>query len=171
MPALSPPAATDVHVPLRWSDMDAFGHVNNVQFLRLLEDARIAALPRWFPDGWASLEQGVVVTRHEIEFRRPLDYRPEPVAVHIWITQVGGSSFGIGYVMTDPPGVGAGADATYVVAETGMACYDFSSAAPRQLTEPERAALRAHLGPPAPLRRRGGEPGQPTGVGRHGWSA
>ena len=27
-------------VPLRWSDMDAYGHVNNVQFLRLLEDAR-----------------------------------------------------------------------------------------------------------------------------------
>ena len=28
-----------VNVPLRWSDMDAYGHVNNVQFLRLLEDA------------------------------------------------------------------------------------------------------------------------------------
>ncbi|MDQ1536954.1 MAG: acyl-CoA thioester hydrolase, partial [Actinomycetota bacterium] len=26
-----------VDVPLRWSDMDAYGHVNNVQFLRLLE--------------------------------------------------------------------------------------------------------------------------------------
>ena len=30
-----------VNVPLRWSDMDAYGHVNNVQFLRLLEDARV----------------------------------------------------------------------------------------------------------------------------------
>ncbi|MGL5850524.1 MAG: acyl-CoA thioesterase, partial [Phycicoccus sp.] len=30
-----------VEVPLRWSDMDAYGHVNNVQFLRLLEDARV----------------------------------------------------------------------------------------------------------------------------------
>ena len=30
-------------VPLRWSDMDAYGHVNNVQFLRLLEDARVIA--------------------------------------------------------------------------------------------------------------------------------
>ncbi|GAA5012781.1 hypothetical protein GCM10025734_58630 [Kitasatospora paranensis] len=27
--------------PLRWSDMDAFGHVNNVVFLRYLEEARI----------------------------------------------------------------------------------------------------------------------------------
>jgi acyl-CoA thioester hydrolase len=33
--------ARRVLVPLRWSDMDAYGHVNNVQFLRLLEDARV----------------------------------------------------------------------------------------------------------------------------------
>ena len=32
-----------VLTPLRWSDMDAYGHVNNVQFLRLLEDARVIA--------------------------------------------------------------------------------------------------------------------------------
>src|ERR687886_344809 len=32
---------TRVLTPLRWSDMDAYGHVNNVQFLRLLEDARV----------------------------------------------------------------------------------------------------------------------------------
>ena len=30
------------HVQLRWSDMDALRHVNNVQFLRFLEDARVA---------------------------------------------------------------------------------------------------------------------------------
>ena len=27
------------HVQLRWSDMDALRHVNNVQFLRFLEDS------------------------------------------------------------------------------------------------------------------------------------
>ncbi len=32
-----------VPVQLRWSDMDAYGHVNNVELLRLLEEARIEA--------------------------------------------------------------------------------------------------------------------------------
>ncbi len=155
-PEMTPSAATEVLVPLRWSDMDAFGHVNNVQFLRLLEDARIAVLPQWFPGGWAALELGVVVTRHEVEFRRPLDYRPDPVAVDLWVTRVGGSSFDLAYLLRDPVGVGAGS--TYLVGETGMACFDVRAGATRQLSDPERAALSAHLGEPAPLRRRGGQP-------------
>lgn len=34
-----------LHVPtrLRWSDLDAYGHVNNAEMLRLLEEARIEA--------------------------------------------------------------------------------------------------------------------------------
>ena len=34
-----------LHVPirLRWSDLDAYGHVNNAEMLRLLEEARIQA--------------------------------------------------------------------------------------------------------------------------------
>ena len=39
---------TSTLVPLRWSDMDAYGHVNNVQYLRLLEEARITAFAQWF---------------------------------------------------------------------------------------------------------------------------
>lgn len=35
--------------PLRWSDMDSFGHVNNVVFLRYLEEARIDFMFRLAP--------------------------------------------------------------------------------------------------------------------------
>ncbi|MET1034992.1 MAG: thioesterase family protein, partial [Arthrobacter sp.] len=28
---------------MRWGDMDAYGHINNVQIVRILEEARIAA--------------------------------------------------------------------------------------------------------------------------------
>lgn len=34
-------ARLEVPVQLRWSDMDAYAHVNNVEMLRLLEEARI----------------------------------------------------------------------------------------------------------------------------------
>jgi len=37
-----------VPIPLRWSDFDAYAHVNNAEMLRLLEEARIQAF--WRPD-------------------------------------------------------------------------------------------------------------------------
>jgi acyl-CoA thioester hydrolase len=37
-----------VAIPLRWSDVDAYAHVNNAEMLRLLEEARIQAF--WRPD-------------------------------------------------------------------------------------------------------------------------
>ena len=38
-------ARIEVPVQLRWSDMDAYAHVNNVEMLRLLEEARVALSP------------------------------------------------------------------------------------------------------------------------------
>ena len=67
-----------VDVPLRWSDMDAYGHVNNVQFLRLLEDARVIGFEEWFGQDRSMLDEGVLVARHEIEYLAPLVFRHRP---------------------------------------------------------------------------------------------
>ena len=91
-----------VDVPLRWSDMDAYGHVNNVQFLRLLEDARVIAFEQWFGPDRSLLDEGVVVARHEIEYLAPLDFRHAPISVDIWATKVSGASFDLGYEVRDP---------------------------------------------------------------------
>ena len=41
-------ARLHIPIPLRWGDLDAYGHINNVEMLRLLEEARIQAF--WRPD-------------------------------------------------------------------------------------------------------------------------
>lgn len=146
-----PSAPTEVPVQLRWSDMDAFGHVNNVQFLRLLEIARISGLPQWFGDLQDAVHDGVMVARHEIEYDAPLEYRPEPVVVRMWVTRLGGSGFDVGYWIVDPPEVGS---TRYAVAATTMVLYDFAAARPRRMSPGEREALRAHLGEPVHFRRR-----------------
>ena len=68
---IAPMARHIYRCPLRWSDMDAYGHVNNVVFLRYLEEARIDFLFR--PD--KDFKQGSVVARHEIDYMRPLVHR------------------------------------------------------------------------------------------------
>ncbi len=138
-----------VEVPLRWSDMDAYGHVNNVQFLRLLEDARVVGFEKWFSRGQSLLDSGIVVSRHEIEYRAPLTFRHAPAQVDMWVTRVHGAGFDLGYVVRDPESVG---DTVYAVAETGLVLYDFDTARPRRMAPEERAELRAHLGNPVVFR-------------------
>lgn len=136
-------------VPLRWSDMDAYGHVNNVQFLRLLEDARVVGIHAWAGDGPSMLEEGVVVSRHAIEYRAPLTYRPAPVRVDMWVTTIHGAGFDLGYVVRDPEDVG---DRVYAVAETGLVLYDFAQGRPRRLAPTATEVLTRHLGDPVEFR-------------------
>ena len=150
-PAADAPHPYAAHVALRWSDMDAYAHINNVQFLRLLEDARVIAFRDWFDQDRSLLDEGVLVSRHEIEYRRPLGFRHEPIRVEMWVSRVGGAGFDVAYVVRDPEELG---DTVYAVAETELALYDFGSAAPRRMRPQERASLAAHAGDAAPFRRR-----------------
>lgn len=152
--ATSEPRPTSLYrvaVPLRWSDMDAYGHVNNVEYLRLLEEARVEAFRAWFGDHDPVLGRGVLVARSEIEYLRPLEFRHAPVAVDMWVTRLAGASYDLGYVMRDPESVG---DQVYARAESTMVMYDFAGARPRRMTPEQRETLGQYLGEPVDLRRR-----------------
>lgn len=140
-----------VDVPLRWSDMDAYGHVNNVQFLRLLEDARVSGFHEWFGQDRSLLNEGVLVARHEIEYLAPLDFRHAPISVDMWATKISGSSFILAYEVRDPAEVGS---VLYARAETTLVAYDFVNASPRRLRPDEREVLRGVAGDPVPFRWR-----------------
>ena len=141
-----------VNVPLRWSDMDAYGHVNNVQFLRLLEDARVTGFKEWFGQERSLLDEGVLVARHEIEYIAPLTFRHAPIAVEMWVTKMGGAGFDIGYDVRDPEEVGTG---HYARAETSLVVYDFAESRPRRMRPDEKEILGGLRGEPVPFRWRG----------------
>ncbi|MFC7220146.1 acyl-CoA thioesterase [Streptomyces polyrhachis] len=128
--------------PLRWADMDAFGHVNNVVFLRYLEEARIDFMFRLAPgEGDASFKGGSVVARHEIDYKRQLVHRHEPVQIDLWVTRIGAASATIAYEVKDD-------DAVYVRASTVVVPFDFASGRPRRLSEGERAFLGVYFEEP-----------------------
>jgi acyl-CoA thioester hydrolase len=139
---------TRVLTPLRWSDMDAYGHVNNVQFLRLLEDARVVAFAAAGTDeGGSVVETGLLVARSEIEYLEPLVYRTAPVAIDLWLTHLAGASFDLGYEVLDEER-DAGADdgdppRVYARAETTLVLFDRVNERPRRMTPSERDRLEA----------------------------
>lgn len=141
--------------PLRWSDMDAYGHVNNVQFLRLLEDARVLAFHgHSSDDGGDMVATGLLVARHEIDYVTPLHYRPSPVAIDLWVSSLSGAAFEMGYEVVDDEGEHADKPVVYARAESTMVAYDLEAGRPRRFSDRERERLADWHDEPVRLRRR-----------------
>ncbi len=82
-----------VHIarmPIRWGDMDAFGHVNNTVFFRFMEQARI----EWMESCGMAIEggEGPVIVNAHCSFLRQLKY-PGEVEVRTCADTPGRSSF------------------------------------------------------------------------------
>ncbi|VTY07488.1 acyl-CoA thioesterase [Rothia mucilaginosa] len=113
-------AATDeltVHVPARWGDMDAYGHVNNVAMLSIMEEARVALFgpppssgekPTVAPNPPIPLfdlvPEGVqaLIAEHGIRYLAQLPYTGEPVPVRARVEKVSAASVRIGYSILSP---------------------------------------------------------------------
>jgi acyl-CoA thioester hydrolase len=130
--------------PLRWSDMDAYQHVNNVVYLRYLEEARVDWMFRRASEagveGFATF--GTVVASHEISYKRPLVYRPEPVRVEVWVTHVANAKFTVAYEVCDDDGV-------YATASSILVPYDFAAGRLRRLSQLEKDYLAGYYTPAA----------------------
>jgi acyl-CoA thioester hydrolase len=131
------------HCPMRWSDMDAYGHVNNVVYLTYLEEARVDMLFTIGAElGAKALSEGVLVARHEIDYRRPLVYHPRGVDIDLWTDAIKGASFEIRYEVRD--------DATvFARAASVLVPFDLTAQRPRRVSPEERAFLERYLPPPA----------------------
>jgi acyl-CoA thioester hydrolase len=130
----------------RWSDLDAYGHVNNVTWLEYLQEARVDMLFVHAPDrGAERLAEGVLVVRAEIDYKRPMLFRQEPYPIHLWVSRLGAAAFTVGYEIVDSLEDGA---LLYGRASTVLAPVDMASGTPRRLTPTEREVLGFFVEPP-----------------------
>ena len=124
-------------VAVRWSDMDAFGHVNNARFLTLYEEARVAMFFTGArAQGLTSFEDGIVISRHEIDYLRPVDYG-EDVRIELWISELRPASFTVSYELFDDG---------MLASRARSVCVPFNLAEqfPRRLTDAEREFLKPY---------------------------
>lgn len=137
--------------PVRWADLDMLGHVNNVIYVDYLQEARIDMLLTHSPSTRAvDLAEGLVVVRHEVQFAAPLMFRPEPVSIECWVTEVRAGSFTMAYEVFDETADGR---IVYLRAKTVLTPYVFAEERPRRLQPEEKEVLAKFLGedpfPPA----------------------
>ncbi|TCB95840.1 acyl-CoA thioesterase [Micromonospora zingiberis] len=131
------------HCTLRWSDLDAYGHVNNARFLTLYEEARVALMfVGARAQGVDSFADGVVIRRHEVDYLRPVDYAlgrataeaAPTVRIELWVEQVRAASFAIGYEMYD-------GELLVSRARSVLVPFDLAQQLPRRLSDQERSFL------------------------------
>lgn len=154
-----------VPTPLRWSDLDAYGHVNNVEIVRLLEEARVQAF--WMPDdereqagkpdtavidarlGSSTLS---IISRTEIEYLQTIDYRRSALDMQVWVGRMGGADLDVCYELWSP--VGHEPRELYARAVTNVVMVDPATMAPRRLSAIERAAWKPYVEAPIEFSRR-----------------
>lgn len=124
---------------MRWSDMDALGHVHNARFMEYYEAARTDLVHRLLNEATDWQGVGLVVRRHEVDYLLPLVYRPRPIAVDTWVARIGTTSMTLAYEALEEDG-----SVLYGRAQTVMVTVDSATGQPVPLPESVRQALRAY---------------------------
>jgi acyl-CoA thioester hydrolase len=103
-------------IEMRFSDLDAYGHVNSALYFTYLETARVKLFSDFFRE---SNDRGIftVVARAECDFKAPILFC-DPVVVSVWVARLGSASFDLEYRLHD------GKEKTYALARTTMVCFD-----------------------------------------------
>jgi acyl-CoA thioester hydrolase len=131
--------AYEKRVEIRWSDVDAYLHVNNAVYATYLEECRdewVDSVLAGVSDTW-----DFVLARVAIDFRRELRLEDEEVLVSCTLARIGNSSVTLReQIRTREGELSAEAEAVLVA-------RDRETARSRPVTDAERAAFERVLEP------------------------
>lgn len=140
-----------VTLPVQWGEMDAYGHVNNVVYLRYFEGARIAyfralGLPGWVDKDASSPHGGPILHSTRARYRIPLTH-PDTVRVGARVTHLDADRFTMALCVWSEQHQAVAADG-----EAVTVVYDYARASKGKVDEALRAAiarLEGQMPPPS----------------------
>ncbi|GAB3768903.1 acyl-CoA thioester hydrolase [Nocardioides ginsengisegetis] len=126
-----------VHV--RFSDVDVYGHVNNVKYFEYFQEARILLNARLWRDLDGPTPE-VVVAQTDVDYKVPILFRPEPYDAWTWISRVGERSLTIDSEICD-------GDLVLSRCRVVLVFFDRETQGSTEPSPEHRAALEAALQP------------------------
>ena len=128
---------------VRFSDLDAFGHVNNARFLTYFEEARVKYFDEivTVPVYWA--RQGLILARIEVDFKDAIKHGDE-ITAFTRCSRVGNKSFDLDYLIERKS-----KDGKLSIASTGMSvlvAFDYEKNIPMTIPQPWLHDIRKYEG-------------------------
>lgn len=150
----------ECEIQARLRDVNLGGHVDNVEAIRVLDEARLQllrfaplpALDAERPGLLRSAPGGVtdLVGAQRVDYHAEMRFVPfQPFLVRMWVSHVGGSSFTLASEMRVQTG-----HAPALVAETTMVLWDPGAGSSWTLSDDVRADMAKYAGAPVRLRER-----------------
>ncbi len=128
-------------VPVRWSDIDMYQHVNHATMVTILEEARVPFLADAF--GPTITTTGLLIAEVKVTYKGQLRLIDSPLQVTIWVNRLRAVDFTLGYevrsVSADPDSRPA------VIAESQLAAFDIDEQKLVRLSPAHREYLQRWL--------------------------
>ena len=124
---------------VRWNDLDAFGHINNANYLTFIQEVR--ADFTWYSriaKGLKPMFSDMVVAREEIDYLEPITEGGFEIDIAVWVSKIGNSSFVLDYELTSKAGV-------HAKARTVQVAVDMETKRSRAINDEERELLTQYL--------------------------
>lgn len=80
-----------LEIPVAWGDMDAFGHVNNVKYMRYFESARVKYFEGLLIGEGAKNPIQPILASITANFKTPVVY-PDTITVKMGVSKIGNTS-------------------------------------------------------------------------------
>lgn len=132
----------EVSVPVRWSDMDVFAHINHARMVTLLEEARI---PWLFYDDKPTfaMRKGCLVADLHVKYQGQIRHDESPIRVTMFVEKLRAVDFTVGYEVR-PHGAAPDSKPS-VIASTQLVSFDIDTQRPRRMTPEEKAYLQSFV--------------------------
>ncbi|CAJ1495843.1 thioesterase family protein [[Mycobacterium] kokjensenii] len=128
-------------VPVRWSDIDMYQHINHATMVTMLEEARVPFLSPAFAVDITSI--GLLIAEVKVGYKGQLRLTDSPLQVTMWVQRLRTVDFTIGYEVRS---VHAAPDSRpAVIAETQLATFSIDEQKLVRLSPDHRAYLEKYL--------------------------
>lgn len=128
-------------VPVRWSDIDMYQHVNHATMVTLLEEARIPFLREPFGPEIETI--GLLIADVHISYKAQVRLIDSPLQVTMWTKRVRSVDFTVGYEVR--PAGAAPESKPAVIADTQLAAVHIKEQRLQRLSPQQREYLNRYL--------------------------
>jgi acyl-CoA thioester hydrolase len=90
----------EIHITVRFADLDAMGHLNHAKYLTFMEQARVLYIQHVceLADGWENF--GIILANITCDYHQPVAFA-EIVTIYTRCSRLGGKSFDLEYMLVN----------------------------------------------------------------------